>query len=141
MQRYDPAGQAWTGLAHKPTPVSDVQAAVLGGRIYVPGGGPIRGEHGRPGDLRSTTGRLEEPAQPCRAVSAYALATFEGKLYLFGGNDGEETLKSAYRYDPALDAWEALPEMPAARASAGQPWRGRYLRPGRDWRGGGAERQ
>ncbi len=46
---------------------------------------------------------------------------------MFGGKDGEETLGSAYRYDPTLDAWEALPEMPTQRAYAAAAVAGREI--------------
>jgi hypothetical protein len=62
-----------------------------------------------------------------QALSAYALAAFEGKLYLFGGWDGEHILDTVYRYDLALDVWETLPPMPTGRAYAGAAVAGREI--------------
>jgi N-acetylneuraminic acid mutarotase len=51
------------------------------------------------------------------SVSGYALAAFEGRIYLFGGwND--KYLHTVYRYDLALENWERLSDMPTARSSA-----------------------
>ena len=38
VERYDPSADQWLALASKPTPVTDIGAAVVGGKIYVPGG-------------------------------------------------------------------------------------------------------
>ena len=46
-----------------------------------------------------------------------AVAVLDGKLYAVGGlNDDGGQLISAERYDPALDAWEAVAPMAAARS-------------------------
>jgi N-acetylneuraminic acid mutarotase len=101
---------------------------VLGGRIYIPGG---RTRSGANTDvLEIYDPRLDawqEGAALPLPLSAYALATFEGRLYLFGGKDGGQVLNSAYRYDPAQDAWEALPDMPTRRAYAGAAVAGREI--------------
>jgi hypothetical protein len=53
------------------------------------------------------------------AMSAYALATFEGKLYVFGGWDGMNYLDDVFMYDPAQEIWIERSPMPTARAYAG----------------------
>jgi hypothetical protein len=119
VQRYDPARRTWEDLQGKLTPVSDIQAAVLGGSIYVPGG---RLPTGKITDILE----IYDPRQDTWIqgaslpvpVSAYALAAFEGKLYLFGGWDGQQYLDSVYRYDPSLNMWQELPPMPTGRAYA-----------------------
>ena len=39
----------------------------------------------------------------------------DGKLYAVGGYSGDDALSSVERYDPALDAWEAVAPMAEAR--------------------------
>ncbi len=51
-------------------------------------------------------------------LAAYALASHQGKLYLFGGWDGERYRAESYVYDPATGAWTTLAPMPAPRAFA-----------------------
>ena len=116
---YDPILQTWIAVAGKPTAVMDIQAALIGERIYVPGGKVAQ---------EQTTRALEvyDPRQDeweTRAVlptpvSAYALTAYEGKLYLFGGWDGQNYSKSVYRYDPELDQWERQTDLPAVRGFA-----------------------
>jgi Kelch motif len=53
------------------------------------------------------------------ALSAYALAAFEGKLYLFGGWDGTNYVESVYVLDPDSGAWEARSPLPSPRGFAG----------------------
>ena len=63
--------------------------------------------------------RWEQRASLPFAVSAYALAAFEGKLYLFGGWDGQNYLASTYDYDPVQDTWQTRSAMATARGFAG----------------------
>lgn len=117
--RYDPENDRWTQLSDKPTPVADVHGALIGEQIYVPGGRLASGE---PTDILE----IYDPRQDAwiqgaplpMAISAYALADFEGKLYLFGGWDGEQALADVYVYDPGEDAWREGTEMDTARFDA-----------------------
>ena len=120
VERYDPEADEWISLAGKPTPVSDVKAAVVGGRIYVPGGRLASGELTDVMEVYDPEeDRWEERAPLPIALSAYALAAFEGKLYLFGGWDGESYLASVYEYDPERDLWIAKAPMPTVRGFTG----------------------
>jgi DNA-binding CsgD family transcriptional regulator len=38
MEQYDAASDTWKALTPKPLPVTDINAAVIGGQIYIPGG-------------------------------------------------------------------------------------------------------
>lgn len=120
VERYDPEADGWTPLADKPTAVTDVAAALIGGEIYVPGG---RTPFGSPTAIAEAynpeTDTWEARAPLPVALSAYALAALEGKLYLFGGWDGSAYLDSVYEYDPAQDVWTAKTPMPTARGFAG----------------------
>ncbi len=120
VERYDLPSNAWTGLSSKPTAVTDISAAVVGGRIYVPGG---RLASGKVTDILEVYDprdeRWEQAAALPVALSAYALVAFEGKLYLFGGWDGERFLDSVYEYNADGDTWRTRAPMPTARAYAG----------------------
>jgi DNA-binding CsgD family transcriptional regulator len=118
--RYLPEEDRWESLKDKPTPVRDVEAALLGEKIYVPGGKLADGSvtdileiYNPRADTWQAGARLPQ------ALSAYALADFEGRLYLFGGWDGEQALDSVYIYDPDADAWDEGTAMPTARWGAG----------------------
>jgi len=120
VERFDLVTNSWTGLSPIPTAVADVNATVVGGRIYVPGGRLVSGEVTN--ILQIYDPRLDRwekgTALPI-ALSAYALVTFEGKLYLFGGWDGERFLASVYEYDPDRDTWSARSQMATARGFTG----------------------
>jgi DNA-binding CsgD family transcriptional regulator len=75
VERFDPRTNEWIELPPKPTPVVDVQAAVIGGMIYVPGGfiedeGPINVLE----VFNPQTGSWEVRAPMPIPLSAYALA-------------------------------------------------------------------
>lgn len=120
VERYDLITNTWTRLSDKPTPVTDAAAAVIGGKIYIPGGRAASGE---------LSDRLEiyDPRQDSWsqgaalpvALSGYALTAFEGHLFLFGGWDGTSYLATVYEYVPERDAWQAKTSMPTSRAFAG----------------------
>jgi DNA-binding CsgD family transcriptional regulator/N-acetylneuraminic acid mutarotase len=117
LEAYDPVTQAWKKHPAKPLPAADIQAAVLGGKIYVPGG---RLGDGKPSNTLEIYDFLSEswergPDLPY-PVSGYALAVFEGRLFLFGGWDGAQALQAVIEYDPALAAWRERTPMPTARA-------------------------
>lgn len=120
VEGYDVQTDGWTRLTDKPTRVSDVSAAVIGDKIYVPGGRATSGEVADAMEVYDPEGNAwEEKARLPVALSAYALAAFEGKLYLFGGWDGTSYLDSVYEYDPERDLWTAKTDMPTARGFAG----------------------
>lgn len=117
VERYQPAENTWQTLADLPEALTEIGAAVIGGKIYVPGG--------RLGSGAITdTLWLYDPQQnrwAARApiphpISAYALATFEGHLFVLGGWDGEAYQNSVWEYTPDTNTWRARAPMPTARA-------------------------
>lgn len=120
VESYDPQTNTWIVHSTKPTAVTDIHAAVIGGLIYVPGG---RLASGRPtsiteiydprSDKWTTGSALPNP------LSAYALTVFEGRIYIFGGWNGSQEVNNAYEYDPRNELWSELPAMPTARSFAG----------------------
>jgi len=120
VERYAPESDSWTQLSDKPTAVTYVSAVLLGEKIYVPGGELA---DGMPTDVLEVydprKDNWEVKAALPYKVSGYALAAFEGQMYLFGGWDGSKALDNALRYDPMDDAWYVVSAMPTARAYAG----------------------
>ena len=118
--RYITSEDRWEGLNDKPTPVADVKGVLIGEKIFVPAG---RLEDGRNTDVLEVydprRDSWEQKASLPLKVSGYALADFEGQMYLFGGWDGENVLDIVLRYDPVEDRWESMTPMPTARAYAG----------------------
>lgn len=108
VEAYDPLTDMWSRLASKPQPVRNVGAAVLGGRIYVPGGYDAM-------DQAITAVEVYDPSTDAwsqvvplpTALFAYALAVVQGKMYVFGGSDGMRYFDTVWIYDPAQDAWMA----------------------------------
>jgi DNA-binding CsgD family transcriptional regulator/N-acetylneuraminic acid mutarotase len=120
VDRYSLEADAWDRVSPKKIPVTEVSAAVIGGLIYVPGGRQLSGE--LTGVLEVYDPRQdtwEERAALPLPLSRYALVAYEGRLYLFGGWDGQKYLDTVYAYDPGQDRWEELSAMPTARAFAG----------------------
>jgi DNA-binding CsgD family transcriptional regulator/N-acetylneuraminic acid mutarotase len=119
VEIYSPDDNVWKAGKSKPTPVSNVAAAVVDGLIYVPGGYTSAGEV-------ITTTEVYDPAHdtwdtraPLPApLCAYAIAAVDGKLFIFGGWDGDSYVASVYEYDPQEDGWIAKTAMSMARGFA-----------------------
>ncbi len=96
----------------------NIQAAVLGEKIYVPGGNTAFETVSREllvYDPRED--RWEQRAALPFGISDYCLAAFEGKLYLFGGWDGSSYSNQVLLYAPEDDEWIKFGEMPRAKAA------------------------
>jgi DNA-binding CsgD family transcriptional regulator/N-acetylneuraminic acid mutarotase len=118
-QMYSIDETQWYSLSSKPDPVSDAHAGLVGGLIYIPGGQLSSGQLTGTMDVYDPKQDVwEKRAALPKALSGYALISYEGSLYIFGGWDGDQYLSSVYRYDPRLDVWEELTPMPTARAYA-----------------------
>lgn len=117
--RYRASPGGWETLADKPTAVTDVQAAVVGERIFVPGGKNSAGQPVNVLEVYSPRlNKWDQLAPLPAALSGYALAAAEGRLYLFGGWDGAAYSAAVYSYDPAANSWKIGTSLPAARSFA-----------------------
>ena len=120
VERYDTVNDRWEKMASKPLPVRDISAAVVGGKIYVPGGQSDENKVHKtleiydPGTNSWSMG-MELP----KPVSAYAWVAYEGKLYLFGGWDGDKYIPNAYEYLPEQDQWNEITPLPEPRGYSG----------------------
>jgi DNA-binding CsgD family transcriptional regulator len=120
VERYDPQTSTWIDLSPKPTSVMDINAAVIGGQIYVPGG---RLSSGNPTNITEIydpqTDHWSSGIPLPKSLSAYALTVYEGRIYIFGGWDGKQIVNDSYVYDSYSKSWSMLPSMPTARSYAG----------------------
>lgn len=139
--RYTPADQRYTERTSKPHPAAFTQAAVLGERIYIPGGqtrGAEAVDYLEIYDPRLDTWTMGAPLPT--PLYGYALATLEGRMYLFGGYESEEMRfsRAVYIYDPELDAWLRGSDLPQnlSMGSAAALGAGKILLAGGNTEGG-----
>jgi len=112
--RYDTAANTWQQMAAVPTDLRIIDGGQVNGVIYLPGGYNgstfVATTHGY--DVTSNTWITVTNAP--RPVAGYGVAACGGLLYRAGGAaydafpNGET---GAEVYDPAADAWTALPPM------------------------------
>ncbi|HNT53396.1 MAG TPA: LuxR C-terminal-related transcriptional regulator [Anaerolineaceae bacterium] len=111
--------KTWSPCAAKPTPVRDAQAVLLSEHIYIPGG---LAADGRPTavlevyDPRSDS--WESLAPLPKPLSGYALAGLEGRLFVFGGWDGQNFSTDVYVYEPDSDRWDVRQSLSSGRSQA-----------------------
>jgi DNA-binding CsgD family transcriptional regulator/N-acetylneuraminic acid mutarotase len=119
VEIYSIGTDTWSLGTPKPTPVSNVGAAVVAGRIYIPGGCISVNEATDRLEVYDPLANVWTQRTPMPVpLCAYALATADGKMYLFGGWDGQDFVDSVLVYDPGTDAWTELGTMPSARGFA-----------------------
>lgn len=108
---------AWSEGANLPIALKDVQVAILGERIYLPGGIDENNEV-KSGLLiyNPRSNNWDEGAELPIPISGYALVPYEGKIYLFGGFDGNNYLDSIYVFDPGINEWILFGSMETTRA-------------------------
>jgi N-acetylneuraminic acid mutarotase len=86
VESYDPATNTWTNRAPLPVPLMEAAAGVVGGTIYVGGGGPFS-NNGKPYvyayDPAKNAWTIQPPLRIARS-SAMAV-TLDGRLYEIGG--------------------------------------------------------
>jgi len=120
VERYDIETDTWDTLPSKPVPVTDIQAAVIGGKIYVPGGKLSSGSPTNIMEIYEPSKNLwkEGPSLPI-PTCGYGLVAFEGKLFLFGGWDGQKYLNTVFEYNIDQDKWLERKSMLTGRAYLG----------------------
>lgn len=140
-------GWRWEELPDLPWPVGGAGICAIGSRIYLMGGADydLEGFHtgtDRAGAVPRLGARLLcldtadlvsgwRELTPCPGTPrwVHGCAAVQGKLYVIGGATGDDNAAKTYctvvdnwSYDPATDAWEALPDSPVASGNfpAGQ---------------------
>ena len=124
-QMFDPATNTWTERSPMPTARNHAFAGVVNSKIYV-----IGGRIGA-GNIPATTNvDVVEEYDPATNLwgpikdrmptprSGGGAATYNGKIYVGGGELQNRQMSAAFRaleaYDPASNTWEILPSMPTA---------------------------
>jgi DNA-binding CsgD family transcriptional regulator len=120
VERYDPQENDWEIMqTDKSIPVDGVEASIVGGKIYIPGGRTQSGQIAEVLEVFDPANDVWEQREPLPIpLTDYALTSHEGKLYLFGGWDGNRVLESTFVYDPDEDQWRTGEDMPSPRAGA-----------------------
>ena len=117
----DPRTRAWATLPAMPTPVAAARAAaVVAGRMYMPGGAtgevPL-GTSALP-TLQSydlAAGCWDTSCTPmAQARMAHAVAALHGEVWAVGGEDNECHMASVEVYRPRLNAWRSGVSLPLA---------------------------
>eukprot|EP00747_Dinoflagellata_sp_TGD_P198994 gnl/TRDRNA2_/TRDRNA2_72129_c0_seq1.p1 gnl/TRDRNA2_/TRDRNA2_72129_c0~~gnl/TRDRNA2_/TRDRNA2_72129_c0_seq1.p1 ORF type:complete len:273 (+),score=40.08 gnl/TRDRNA2_/TRDRNA2_72129_c0_seq1:3-821(+) len=126
VEHYDLATSTWERLPPMAQRRSGAAVAVMGGRLYVCGGNDGRGALNSVERFNPSAGAWEAVAAGAwesippmsRARFCASAASIGGQLYVCGGSDKEDLLRSAERFDPTTGTWEALPRMRLNRTGA-----------------------
>jgi N-acetylneuraminic acid mutarotase len=120
----DPVSEQWSFVAPMSMPRGNTGAAYVGSRVYVVGGftGPHtvtnKGESFDTSDssINKWTKIKNRPGGPILGLGA---AAFDGRVYIFGGEEGGQDPKSITNavsiFNPITDKWSDARPMPTAR--------------------------
>lgn len=114
------AAEDWMTGAEMPTARSEISAAALGDRIYVPGGLVRRGATRSLEAYDTKTDTWYELASMPVGVHHFGAAALGGKLYVSGGYVDlgfNPDVRSLWAYDPETDDWQRMAGMPLPRAA------------------------
>ncbi|MFM8320212.1 MAG: LuxR C-terminal-related transcriptional regulator [Chloroflexota bacterium] len=119
LEIYNLKTQQWSVGPEKPTPVGDIGASVVRGKILVPGGRLTTGAVSRVLEIYDPrSSAWSAGAELPDGLAGYAFTVYEGRVYLFGGWDGNRYTDLALMYDIETNRWDRLPPMPTARGYA-----------------------
>jgi hypothetical protein len=116
VQVYNPATNRWSAAAGYPIPIAWANCGAIAGQIYCAGGST--------GNSMTSAGYAYDPATgkwtpiaSLPADAAYAAnGVADGELLVSGGvtvaNGSTSLTNQGYAYDPASNAWSALPNQP-----------------------------
>ncbi len=122
LERYNVCTQLWEPLADMPGPRANMGMEALNGKLYVLGGnsyliGMYLYEFRQYNSVLvydMATNLWSEAAPMPKALADMAVATWNGKIYLFGGTDEYGNIANqTYEYDPASNAWTEKAPMPS----------------------------
>ena len=119
VELYDPGDDIWARGKDKPVPVAYVSAAVVGTDVYVPGGCDVAFKPTsvvEVYDIQANSWRTASPLPEPRC--AYALATHDEMIYLFGGRDEDRYVSTVFVYHPTTDTWAQSAPMSTERGFA-----------------------
>ena len=124
VERFDPAGGGWATLALIPFPISQARVAVVGGKIYVPGG--FNPNYGREldtmqiYDTATNAWSLGAPLPGRR--SGAGVAALDGNIYIIAGNEpmpgpSEVPTNTVFMYNPAGNTYTTRAPLPVIAAN------------------------
>lgn len=117
VEVFDTRSRTISQAAPLPYPTRINAAAYLDGKIYVVGGGHRdwktkqmkRSSLMAVYDIAANTWSLAPPMPSAKETTA---VTYDGKIYVMGGYDGDKAVTSFEQYDPDTNAWTRLPDLP-----------------------------
>ena len=117
LSMMDPRTRAWSCLATMPTAAFAVGAAVVGSRMYVPGGCTSSGPSSSLQCYDIAAGRWDTSCAPLSVTrSACGVAALQGEVWALGGKTvmlgGGTALASVEVYSPRLNSWRAGEVLP-----------------------------
>lgn len=117
---YDPEGDQWTSVSPMPEPRHHHAAAAVNGKLYVIGGYSALDPYPWPVtptvfEFDPETGAWRSRAPLPQLLGAPAAAASNGKIYVFGGASGTNTLSTTFIYEPSTDSWSVGEPLNPAR--------------------------
>jgi N-acetylneuraminic acid mutarotase len=115
--RFDEFQNQWETMPPMPTPRDHLRMEAIGNKLYA--------ISGRKDDLRFNLqvvesfdiaqGKWTRKANFPTGRGGFSSVVYEGKIYTFGGENVWSCYSNVERYDPVIDQWNQLDDLPEAR--------------------------
>lgn len=119
VSTYDPIADAWTAGPPLPAPRDHACGAAIDGALYVAGGREATLDSNAATVFALAGGAWTTRAAMPTARGGTACGVVGGRLIVVGGEGNPAAASGVFpqveAFDPAADAWQALPEMPTPR--------------------------
>jgi len=118
---FDTRTGEWRQAPSFPITIHHPMVAVVGPKVYVAGGYTDPGffAHAFTYEFDPDRSIWTRKADMPTPRGAGAAATYDGKIFVFGGDRSGITVDDAAVYDPITDSWKTLPSMPTPRNHTG----------------------
>jgi N-acetylneuraminic acid mutarotase len=120
VTRYDYTTNTWSNVAPLPVPLSQAAMGAWNGKIYVAGGfigGSSVTNALRIYDIATNTWSSGANMPITPGVEAAAGAVWQGKFYVMGGDDFNNSLNTNFIYDIATNTWTTGAPLPDSRTN------------------------
>ena len=121
IEKYNIATNTWSAFSNTNSPLRYSSAEVVGDNLYVFNGGQSNTTYNDKMEvINLTTGVVSYSTVNPSPVRSAGSSVWNGKIYSFGGSGSSGYSAKLYVFDPVVQTWTELADMPQAKETKGE---------------------